>query len=79
LIKITKVSRPGRTRTQRIFKGAQTAQRHLVELTRNQFTIFPESKKRKNRTEIQKAEERTMAEPIPFKYGNKNFNAGPEI
>ncbi len=24
---------------ERIFKGAQTAQRHLVELTRNQFTI----------------------------------------
>jgi hypothetical protein len=43
-----------------------------VELTRNQFTICPESKKRKDGPEIQQAKERTIAESIPFKYGNKN-------
>ena len=48
------------------------AQRHLVELTRNQFTICPESKKRKDGPEIQQAKERTIAESIPFKYENKN-------
>jgi hypothetical protein len=51
-----------------------------VELTRNQFTICPESKKRKNGAEIQQVKERTMAEPIPFKYGNKNSNMSvPQI
>ena len=55
------------------------AQRHLVELTRNQFTICPESKKRKDGPEIQQAKERTMAESIPFKYGNKNSTNLPQI
>ncbi len=40
-----------------IFKGAQTAQRHLVELTRNQFTIRSEERK-EHRTRNPKAKER---------------------
>jgi len=31
-----------------IFKGAQTAQRHLVELTRHQFTIHSEKQDKKD-------------------------------
>ncbi len=31
-----------------IFKGAQTAQRHLVELTRNQYMICSEEKEKKD-------------------------------
>ena len=42
---------------ERIFKGAQTAQRHLVELTRNQFTIRSEERK-EHRTRNPKAKER---------------------
>ena len=42
---------------ERIFKGAQTAQRHLVELTRNQFTICSEERK-EHRTGNPKAKER---------------------
>ncbi len=34
---------------ERIFKGAQTAQRHLVERTRNQFTIRSEVKEKKDK------------------------------
>jgi hypothetical protein len=68
------------TRTQQIFKGAQTAQRHLVELTRNQFTVRSEVQEKKDGPKIQQAKERTMAEPITFKYGNKNSNANiPQI
>ena len=37
---------------ERIFKGARTAQRHLVELTRNQFTIRSEVKEKKDGAEI---------------------------
>jgi hypothetical protein len=44
---------------ERIFKGAQTAQRRLVELTRNQFTIRSEAKEKKeHRTRNPKAKER---------------------
>ena len=35
-----------------IYKGAQTAQRHLVELTRNQFTIHSEMQDKKDNGEI---------------------------
>ena len=35
-----------------IYKGAQTAQRHLVELTRNQFTIHSEMQEKKDNGEI---------------------------
>jgi hypothetical protein len=45
-IKATKKILGQLTRTQRICKGAQTAQRHLVELTRNQFTICSEEKRK---------------------------------
>jgi hypothetical protein len=41
---------------EQIFKGAQTAQRHLVELTRNQFTIRLEVKEKKDRAEIPASE-----------------------
>jgi hypothetical protein len=41
---------------ERIFKGAQTAQRHLVELTRNQFTICSEVKEKKDGAEIPASE-----------------------
>jgi hypothetical protein len=37
---------------EQIFKGAQTAQRHLVELTRNQFTIRSEVKEKKDGAKI---------------------------
>ncbi len=42
---------------ERIFQGAQTAQRHIVELTRNQFTICSEERK-VHRTRNPKAKER---------------------
>jgi hypothetical protein len=32
-------------------------------------------REKKDGPEIKRAKERTMAEPIPFKYGNKNSNA----
>ena len=43
-----------------IYKGAQTAQRHLVELTRHQFTIREEvQEKRKDGLEIQKTDQKS--------------------
>ena len=55
------------------------AQRYLVELTRNQFTICSEVQEISNRPEIWCAKERNMNKPIPIKYGNKNSTNLPQI
>ncbi len=58
---------------ERIFKGAQTAQRHLVELTRNQFMIRSEERK-EHRTRNPKAKER---ERIPRQRESKSYTEIP--
>ncbi len=63
---------------ERIFKGAQTAQRHLVELTINQFTIRSEVKEKKeHRTRNPKAKEKSTGPEIQKR--KKEKSSGPEI